>query len=55
MKHLLLVASFLCFVMDIHAQPTDALLVGFGETNVTPDVAKKPVYLAGFGKNRKAT
>jgi hypothetical protein len=30
------------------------LLVGFGETNVTPDLTK-PVYLAGFGKGRKAT
>jgi hypothetical protein len=31
------------------------LLVGFGETDVTPDPAKKAVWLAGFGKNRKAT
>src|SRR5205823_5475087 len=31
------------------------LLVGFGETDVTPVLDKKPVYLAGFGKNRKAT
>jgi Neutral/alkaline non-lysosomal ceramidase, N-terminal len=37
------------------AQPGDSLLVGFGEINVTPDIGKKPVYLAGFGKNRKAT
>ena len=38
------------------AQPSDALLDGFGETDVTPAIdAKKPVYLAGFGKNRKAT
>src|SRR5260370_26978129 len=39
----------------LSAQPA-TLHVGFGETNVTPALdAKKPVYLAGFGKNRKAT
>lgn len=32
-----------------------SLHVGFGETNVTPDPGKSTVYLAGFGKNRKAT
>jgi hypothetical protein len=31
------------------------LRVGFGSADVTPDIAKKPVYIAGFGKNRKAT
>ncbi len=29
--------------------------VGFAAVDVTPDVAKSPVYLAGFGKNRRAT
>ena len=29
--------------------------VGFGETDLTPDIGKKPVFLAGFGQNRKAT
>jgi hypothetical protein len=31
--------------------------VGFGEADLTPEVGKKekPVYLAGFGQNRKAT
>src|SRR5260370_28778590 len=39
----------------LSAQPA-TLHVGFGETNVTPALdAKKPVFLAGFGKNRKAT
>ncbi|MSQ95826.1 MAG: hypothetical protein EXR98_14890 [Gemmataceae bacterium] len=42
------------FTPAVEAQ-ADALLVGFGETNVTPDPAKKPVWLAGFGQNRKAT
>jgi Neutral/alkaline non-lysosomal ceramidase, N-terminal len=35
--------------------PTLPLRVGFGEKDITPDIAKKPVYLAGFGKGRKAT
>ncbi len=37
------------------APPADGLRVGFGNVDVTPDLAKKPVYIAGFGKNRKAT
>ncbi len=32
------------------------LSVGFGETDITPNVSgPKPVYMAGFGQNRKAT
>src|SRR5437868_6720179 len=31
------------------------LTVGFAEVDVTPELGKKPVYLAGFGQNRKAT
>src|SRR5215211_6313047 len=37
---------------------TPALEVGFAEADITPRVeakARKPVYLAGFGHNRKAT
>src|SRR5436190_15567843 len=30
------------------------LRVGFGSADVTPDIVNKPVYLAGFGQNRKA-
>ncbi|HWY85609.1 MAG TPA: neutral/alkaline non-lysosomal ceramidase N-terminal domain-containing protein [Gemmataceae bacterium] len=33
----------------------EGLQVGFGETDITPELGTKPVYLAGFGKNRKAT
>jgi hypothetical protein len=29
--------------------------VGFGEADVTPELGKGPVYMAGFGQNRKAT
>src|SRR3954447_21717263 len=31
------------------------LTVGFGEADLTPDLSKGPVYLAGFGQNRKAS
>jgi hypothetical protein len=31
------------------------LQVGFGEVDITPELGKKPVFMAGFGKNRKAT
>lgn len=37
------------------ADDAEDLRVGFGSADVTPDIVKKPVYLAGFGKNRKAT
>ena len=32
-----------------------ALDFGFAEVDVTPELGKKPVFLAGFGQNRKAT
>lgn len=35
--------------------PAGEFTVGFGEVDLTPEVGKKPVYLAGFGQNRKAT
>src|SRR5215472_8177566 len=31
------------------------LEVGFGEADITPKLGKEPVYMAGFGQNRKAT
>lgn len=31
------------------------LSVGFGEVDVSPTIGKKPVFLAGFGQDRKAT
>ena len=39
---------------DEPARPAAALEAGFGEADITPEVDKKPVYIAGFGKNRKA-
>src|SRR6516162_8911244 len=53
MKRLIFLLSVLIsFAPPVAAQP---LHVGFGETDVTPDPAKSAVWLAGFGKNRKAT
>lgn len=37
------------------ATAAEPLRVGFAEVDVTPELGKKPVYLAGFGQNRKAT
>jgi hypothetical protein len=37
------------------ASPTDSLQAGFAEADITPTLGKKPVYLAGFGHNRRAT
>lgn len=37
------------------AQADAVLLVGFGEADITPTLGDKPVYMAGFGQNRKAT
>jgi hypothetical protein len=51
MKHLLL----LPFALLIAISPAAAQQVGFGAADATPDPVKKPVWLAGFGKNRKAT
>jgi hypothetical protein len=33
----------------------DELQAGFAETDITPDVKDKTIYMAGFGHNRKAT
>src|SRR5207253_9382613 len=51
---------FLLIPLSSTTAPADApdavLEAGFGEADITPPVAdKKPVYMAGFGNNRKAT
>src|SRR5437763_886958 len=38
---------------SLHAAP--ALSVGFAEVDVSPEIGKKPVLMAGFGMNRQAT
>ncbi len=55
MRHGILGTLVLVVLLPLHANAQPNLVVGFGETDVTPDPAKKPVWLAGFGKNRKAT
>ena len=40
---------------DKPAAPSAGLHVGFGEADITPSFGKKPIYMAGFGHNRKAT
>jgi len=35
--------------------PETALLVGFAEADITPVLGEKPVFMAGFGQDRKAT
>jgi hypothetical protein len=42
-------------VLVVFSLPAPALDVGFAEVDVTPELGKKPVFLAGFGQNRKAT
>ena len=47
-----------CFVAANFGFPSTqapTLRVGFGEVDITPKLGGKPVYLAGFGKDRRAT
>src|SRR5262245_53692646 len=39
----------------VRADAPDALMVGFAEADITPQLGDKPVYMAGFRQNRKAT
>jgi hypothetical protein len=51
---LLVFVSFCVFCG--HSSPADPTLsAGFAETDITPKIGDKPVYMAGFGQNRKAT
>ncbi len=36
-------------------EPPETLRAGFGKADITPEVGGKPVFLAGFGRDRKAT
>jgi hypothetical protein len=44
--------AILLFTLPLSA---GELSVGFAAVDITPEIGKKPVYLAGFGQNRKAT
>lgn len=52
MRCLIALMSLALLAMPVAA---GELSVGIAERDVTPEVGKKPVYLAGFGQNRKAT
>src|SRR5262245_17921119 len=54
---LLLPLGFLFATLPAPAEKADnALSVGFGEMDITPKVGgDKPVFVAGFGANRRAT
>jgi hypothetical protein len=39
----------------VSSSSPDTLQAGFAEADITPKLGGKPVYLAGFGQNRKAT
>ena len=51
MRCLFLLVLFLLFPTSLRAGD---LTVGFGEVDVTPELGKKPVYMAGFGQDRQA-
>jgi hypothetical protein len=55
MKTVFFFLSFLGVLCDSAVSHSAELRAGFGEVDVTPELGKKPVYLAGFGHNRKAT
>jgi hypothetical protein len=57
MRRCLLMLLFLSPLAFLFADgpPNDELQAGFAETDITPQVKDKPVYMAGFGHNRKAT
>jgi hypothetical protein len=52
---LLLCTLILAVASPAHAGEAPPLRAGFGEIDVTPALDDKPVWLAGFGKGRKAT
>src|SRR5262249_10413017 len=46
--------SSLCLSVSV-VNSVSALDVGFGESDISPKLGDKPVYMAGFGQNRQAT
>ena len=45
----------LAFCFSINLPAAEPLQAGFAEVDVTPKLGDKPVFMAGFGHNRKAT
>jgi hypothetical protein len=51
----LALAALLCAPVIVSAVGAEPLLAGYAEADITPQVgAKRPVYVAGYGMNRKA-
>src|SRR5215217_7725367 len=50
-----LALALLCAIASAAPAAAGELTVGFGESDVTPEVGKRPVFLAGFGQDRRAT
>jgi hypothetical protein len=48
------ILSLVAFLVCTIPAPAGEFSVGFGEADITPELGKKPVYLAGFGQDRKA-
>ena len=56
MRYSLLSAAVLLVIVPASGGREPSVLeAGFGEVDITPAIGRKPVYLAGFGQNRKAT
>ncbi|MBX9581380.1 MAG: hypothetical protein K2X87_13850 [Gemmataceae bacterium] len=49
-----LVVALVAVLSASPALTAGELSVGFGEADITPELGQKPVYLAGFGQDRKA-
>ena len=51
-----MVRFFACVLLVLGSSFIQAgeLTVGFAEVDITPELGKKPVYLAGFGQDRQA-
>src|SRR5678810_965026 len=50
-----LLCAAILFCAAVSAAEPKPIQVGFGETDITPDVKGKPVWLAGYGMGRRAT
>jgi hypothetical protein len=55
MTRRLLALALLGLAAPAAAHAAGGLQVGFGEADITPKLGARPVFLAGFGHNRKAT
>ena len=55
LRCMLVITAMFIDLRPVRAGEAAPLRVGFGQADITPDVKAKPVYIAGFGKNRIAT